>query len=602
MILFSFGIAAIVAAIATGVELGSARGKKPVLRSVAGVITLVLTWAVDWLYLYTYTPTFSGAGWLGLLLMNVGIVAVVFGVVNGLIFAGNNYNFDSYRGRENDRIGWAAQLFLIGFILFVAVGLGLINNWPLRGASDVYGHLAQVTIDKNSADYPPTDDNHMVTVALPHALNKASQVMNQSIPGSNVSIGSRYTLNTCDLQSVAGHMYYICSLKLEGTTSSQAVHYIVPGYIVVDAENPVPDAVVKLGYKMQYTDGAAYDHSLTRLVWNKFKTDYIDNLTLEVDDNWRPFYTASLDKPVVRWQQAAPVGFITVDPQTGAIQRYDLQHIPAWVDRVYSADMATMMLNWWGNWGIVPWSQKGPGGRLKVDGNVDLVYTTHGPAWQALMTSYNSDTSVSYVALMDTRSNKVTMYPPAKGQTISTQDTVMNAFNQSQNNLKGLEPASLALHEIYGELVWVAPLIPKGSDPAKAESFQGLGLLTANNASGSQVIIGENKGDALSQLSAQIATGTDNSAPGANSHIGHMQGTVSVADQYVDGSKTYLVLKLSNDPGHIYRAQITGTDPKVLEMALVRQGDSVVITYTDNGGAQVRQISSLTDTTLNPTH
>lgn len=552
----------------------------------------------NWWLLYEGTPVFNGINWMIPVTLNLVIVLISFGIANGV----------------TERLSLAPVVSVLG-LLGLLVTL-IVNYMPLGDASNVYGHelnvpaLSSLPKQFNSQDYPPTSDNHMVTVSDQNALFKANQAMGQIIPNTSDQVGTKFNLGTCVLQSVNGHMYYICDLKVSGNHNPQ----VVPGYIVVDAEDPNAAPQARFTYTDQttgkpvnlalnYTPGAPGSHSMTRLLYNWNRSVYFGDLTPEVDDNWRLYYTASLDTPAVRMQQSVPTAFITVDPQTGEIKRYALNQIPSWVDRVYSADMAKMMLNWWGQWGVVPWSTQGSGGRYQVDGDVTLVYTDKGPAWQALMTSLNSDTSVSYVALMDTRSNNVRLYPAPVGLTV--QSTATHAIETAGVNKRGLQPVNLALHEIYGELVWVAPLVASGTAGTGPESSQGLAFLNATDPNGSSVIIGTDKADALSQLSAQIANGDNNNSPTATANKKTITGTVSVVDKYDTGGQTYLVFMIKGDTNHLYRAQVVGDTAGNLEMALAKVGDTVTLTYLDNtsgapsqSGPSIVNVSSFTDASL----
>lgn len=224
------------------------------------------------------------------------------------------------------------------------------------------------------------------------------------------------------------------------------------------------------------------------------------------------------------------------------------------------------------------------------------MYTTSGPAWQALMTSLHSETSVNYVALMDTRSNRVRMYKAPTGLII--QGRVTESITTAKTNQTKLEPVNMALHQIYGQLTWVAPLVAGGtSATGQQESWAGLALLNATDAQSADVIIGLNKSDALNQYSAQIANGTNNNAPNANANSKSVTGTVSRVDQFVSGGNTFVVVRLTGDPTHLYRGEITGSDFNNLAMSLTAVGDSVTITYLENG-SQVRGIQSLTTTAV----
>jgi hypothetical protein len=553
----------------------------------ATVVTFLVLFFYDWVVLYTSTPVFAGVQWWGMLILP-SLLATLFW------FAVANW--------ANDRVSLAPVGAFLGIIVLLVTCIWQ-GAMPLRGASDIYGRQAQVKVEP-IGDYPPTNDNNIVTVSDQNALNKAHQAMGQKIAGSNVTVGSRYQLGTCDLQSVQQHMYYICSLALSGTANNRADKYTIPGYIVVDAQDPNAAATLRQGYHLRYSPGAPFSASLTRHIYNNgYSGYYPDDLTLEVNDRWEPLYTETIDQPAYRWQQSIPVGFIVADPQSGAITRYSLDKVPTWVDRVYSKTMAKSMLNWWGEWGTVSWNIQGSGGRYKVDGDVTLVYTDQGPAWQALMTSKNNDTSISYVALMDTRSRQVRMYTAPQG--LTTQDTVTHAIDTSGSNLKGLDPVDMALHEIYGELVWVAPLVPNGTAGTNPEPSAGLALLSATDPNGSSVIIGKDKADALQQLSTQIANGDNNSAPGASSNVKSVSGVIAKIGHYnASGGLTYVVITLKGD-SHFYKGQITGDSVGNLELSIAAADDHVTIKYVDTGN-QICNISSFSVDadvpTPSPTH
>ena len=300
-----------------------------------------------------------------------------------------------------------------------------------------------------------------------------------------------------------------------------------------------------------------------------------------------------------------PVKFISIDAQTGDIQQYGLDKIPSWVDRVYSKATAKTMLEWWGHWGAGPQNApyqpfyEGNNNRYKVSGDLNLVYTDEGPAWQALMTSYASDTAVQFVALMDTRSNYVRMYPAPEG--IQIESHIVDAINSSGNNLKGLDPTHLVMHKVFGQLVWVGSLVAKGAGGAtdgkfpQAQSFQGVSLLTSTSADAAKVIIGTSKGDALGKLSQQIASGSNNANPNAGGLNKTVQGTVAAATIITETGNSTVLIRLVGDKDNVYSGPVTTNDAKTLQRAVAKAGDKVTITYLDTG-SPIRNIASYTTT------
>jgi hypothetical protein len=566
-------------------------------NAIAAVASFVVLLFVDWLIFFKMRPVFAGAGWTGLVITNLIILAIAFGIVD-------------YARRK---AGLASAGSIIMVIVLAGGVVGIWNNWFLgQGNVDKMVHALDVkmvpTDPKDPAgNYPPTSDEHMVIVGDQAARNQANRAMN------NKGISSRYSLGDGELQSVAGHMYYLFDLKVSGVKDSGAVNYTSPGYIVVDAEDPNAAPQAKLGYKIHYFPGGTFQANLERYLYNNgFRTQFLDGLSLEVDDNWQPYYTASVNDPLVRWQDSVPRQFMTVDPQSGKITKYALDKIPAWVDRVYSRNTAEHLLDAWGHWAQAPYKaiNEGKANRYKISGGLNLVYTEAkgdwpgGPAWQALFTSFKSDTAVRYIALMSTRSNQVFVYEAPGG--LQVENNVKDAFNQTSSTTKKFDPTALALHKIYGQLTWVASMVGDGlgdktddNGTVVPTSFAGVGVINATQADSSKAIIGRDKGDALSQYSTQIATGSNNNSPGANAQEKTLQGKLaSVSPPLVFNGNTYMILTLEGDNAHLYRGQVTET-ANSLAMTVAKVGDQVTIKYIDTGSKNpIRNIASFQSASL----
>jgi len=589
LLLIALGIALGISVVATGIDCIRTRKfghDSPQYSLVAGVISVFVLTGVNWAILYWSNPVLEGAGWVGAFITNCFFVLIVFGAM------------DAY----DDESLSVTPIVALALIVIMGIGSGLYSvMWYGQDNADIMKSQLQVEMIKSeegTKTYPETDEQHMGIVTEQPARNQANRVMNQE------NIGARYELGNGEIQTVNGHLYYVFELHPKDLRATQAASYKVPGYVLVDAEDHNASPELKLGYEITLWSDGFFESNLERHVWQEFPGAYVDDLSLEVDDTGRPFYTAALSQTAVRWEQSIPAAFITVDAQTKEIVQYPLDRIPAWVDRAYSANTARTMLDWWGRWNKAPYQPfvESKNDRYKVAGELNLVYTDEGPAWQALMASWNSDTSVQYVALLDTRSTRVRMYPAPQG--LQIESSVVDAFTKSGNNLKSLDPTGLALHKVYGQLVWVGGLV--GNDRGgqtddngrpTAESFQGVGVLNATSSDAAKVIIGRDKGDAFSQLSTQIATGSNNNSPEATAQTKTIEGIVaSVSPPLVFNGNTFMVLSLEGDGDHLYRGQVTET-ANSLSMTLAKTGDKVILTYVDNNGP-IRNIASFKNAAL----
>lgn len=594
----------------------SYRRRKRRHHSVWTPVTTVLCFGIllfaNFMNFWSGTPAFSGNGWVLVGIMNLGITFAVFGIA------------DLCRQRLTAVVCVTAALLVLATLSQTF----FYNNWNPGNHRTTMGNELKLNFVQDQRTYPPTLNSAMVTVSDASALSKATKVMNEDIPKTNIPLSSVYTIDLCSLKPVAAHMYYICALRPVGTVNIRDVKGIVPAFIVVDAQNADHEAWVKWGYRMNYYRGGTNGHSIDRLIWNSGWGRHfnIDDLTLEVDDQWNPMYTAALVRSVFRMQQGVPVGLITVNPVTGEIKEYPINRQPSWVTRTYSDDLVTKMANWAGEWQLTPWNVQGSINRYKVDGEINLVYTKYGLAWQVLYKGKNAkDSSISFICFASTVLPHMDCYKAPDG--LSDQAAATHAIVTSGNNLKSLVPASLALHELDGMLWYVAPLeAPNDNNPADpknpdssppaatgtadpdkltAEPYSGIALVPATDTNPSDVIIANTLSDAMVQVGNVIANGNATFMPGATAKVRTITGVVSAATKDPVAKGTNEVIQLAGDPNEVFVGAITGTSFQNYQMSLATPGDTVSMQYYDTsttvGGKSILNISAYTLVTTGKT-
>jgi hypothetical protein len=566
----------------------------------ATVVCAGILWFANFMDFWSGTPAFSGNGWILIGIMNTGITLVVFGIADAC------------------RLRLSVTPILAVLILAFSLGQQVWQaQWfPANNTRDTYGHVLGV----KAADlhqFPPTTPAAIVAVAEDNAMYKARAVLNTPIPGVKNSppLSSAYQIVECTRKPVDAHIFYICGLKPTGTVNIRDMAGKVPGFIVVDGEADTTARVV--WYTMNYYVGGTGQHSLDRLVWNSgLGRQYnIDDMTLEariVNGQWQAMYTAALVRSVFREQQGVPVGMITVDPVTGAIHRYAIADQPSWVSRTYSAGMITTLANDWGEWGTLSWTQQGTVGRYQVDGNVNLVWTDKGSAWQVLMKAKNGqDSSIARLCYASTEQPTMDCYDAPQG--LQDQASATHAIVASPSNLKGQVPAELSIHEIDGILWYVAPLEaanpnnpvdPKSNDatqvppPANGteyydpnttyEPIGGVALVPATDATPNDVIIAQNMPAALEQIGSTIAGQHAYFLPGATATQKVVTGTVAESGTKPIGNQTKEAILLVGDTNAIYVGTVTGNDFESWEMSLAQPGDKVQISYYDTGATDAQ--------------
>ena len=585
-----FGLAALTVAVLVGIPtaLNMIGSRKPLVTLGSGVATWVIFTLITTGIWYFQLPVagLSATAFYANWLIWFGIV-IVSGLITGAatVFAND----------EEPTIG----SFITAAVVVVALlwSLGAMNVWSDDEAK-VLAHSVTVKMPGESGAYPDSDANHIVVVPEEVALNSARAAMNSS--GANLS--TVFEADNPTLQAVDGHFYYIVALKPRGAREIDSVQGITPGYMVVDAEDNSKPATYrskgadgtefKIRYSFKFGQG---EYLLERHVWrNGYADTPIDDWTLEVDDQWRPFWTASTNKVALRFNETIPDGLITVDAQTGQIERYAIGKIPAWIDRIYSASTVKTMLGWWGDYGMTPYPSGGFGrntvNRYMVHGDPTLVYTKEGyPCWQVQLTSLNNDVSVAYLALFNGRDDTVRLYTIPD---LQLEEGIVGAVKGvGKDNTNQLAPQHLAIHSIYGHLTWVGSLVNNGV-------VQGISLIPADQKpNGSNIIVRKTMGEALSAYQVMLATGAS-AKPGeqSTSKVITAATVTSVSSPIVDSAGATSIYFYVKGDASIYRVAIDPTaSGSKLEAAFMKTGSVVTFSYNEIPGQTLRTVQEYDD-------
>ena len=539
---------------------------------------LVLLFGFDSLAFYFGRPMMTFGGLVPLVLVNL-----VLMVLTAALSSRRQLNLGSV----------VAGLAIVTFGTVWVVGHNSGHNAYLAS------HLVSVTVAPGD-QMPASSTDHMVIVSPDIATTKASQAMATGLAGQR-NYSTYLQLGPATLQYVNGQMWYVFPLEFDGAGNKARLHAIEPGYIMVSAEDPnaVPvehydglySMIISLGGGQgSEPDRWAYSHGYSRYL--------LDDPTLEVNDQGRPYYTVTLLSPRLGWTFFAPAGVLVIDAHTGQITPYSLGDVPSWVDRVYSQRMAMTIANWYGDYSQAGFQGAGSSNanRFKVSGEPVMVYTGAGnPVWRMLLTSYNSDASVSKILEMDAATGALRVYTPQRPMGI--EGPVTQAFDNASGNGATLVKADhyqavdLTLHVIYGHLTWMATYEPQGSDP----SFVGVGFVDAYQATANNVVFGDSKSAALQDYLAQIATeGTANgTAPEQGGQYQTVTGTIAGIGWDITGGQKYWYITLAGQPGHAYVGTVSSVGPALV---LAQPGDPVTIRVLDIGAqTSTETMQSFTD-------
>jgi hypothetical protein len=454
--------------------------------------------------------------------------------------------------------------------------------------------IPNVVVHK-SADLPPTDPNHIVLVSQDVAAYKGQQVL-----GSNgQNLGSAYGIdpNSYTLQSIKGHLYYVAPLSYNNIFVNLSSP-TTPGFVVVDAENP--QAVPQLrtedtqaGTSLRYLPGALLNQDLLRHVYlSGYTYGRLVDPTLELDDNFRPYWTISLMQPIRGYVGDVLSEVLIVDAHTGVITKYQPQDVPSWVDRVMPAGTVSQYLQWWGLYHSAPWFNPSGLGQQQPASDPELLYNRvdQQPVWLIPMTSSSSnDNSSTGVFLFDTHKNQADLYPLAG---IGIGDNVTNTFKSTHSNIRNYDVASVQLYQIYNTPTWVAIYVQStgtvspGSDGSSGGTtggiFQAVGMVDARNLNGSNVQFETSLAQALQDYQQWLTQQNSGSSVPTNGQVLSVSGKVLRVSSVQQGGNTIYYLQIVGQK-NIFTANLS-LSPK---LPLVQPGDNVTGTDLSSGNAVV---------------
>lgn len=499
-------------------------------------------------------------------------------------------------GAERGGVGRAATGALAGGVaILVALAIGVVVNGVIvisttwfDGNAKALAAIPHIVSVPASQPLPPTNVDHIVLVTQ----GVASYLGQQTLATGGQNLGSVYHTEETEytLQSVQGHLYWIAPLVYNNVWANLG-HWESPGYVVVDAEDPNAAPFLRTGYHMRYLPDALFNQDLLRHVYlSGFTNGNLADPTLEVDDNWRPYFTISLMQPTRGFTGDVTQRVLVVDSQTGAISDDAPGATPAWVDRIIPADAVNDYLTWWGKYAHAPWfNPSGQNQQIPATAMPELVYNqVDQPVWLEPMTSSAvSDNSSTGVVLFDTRDMTGRFYP-LTGIGVTT--NVTSILKSNPYNIRNYDVGNVQLYQIYNEPTWVATFVQTN---AYGASYQAVGIVDAKHLQGSNVIMAANKSDALAAYAQYLA---DNNISGVGAAPSGRQvtvtGQITRVSQTTERGASVYYMTLSGQ-SRIFKAGLALSP----ELPLAQSGDTVTLTFLDTGQSVVT-LTSFSDQSI----
>ena len=385
---------------------------------------------------------------------------------------------------------------------------------------------------------------------------------------SQYEIGIRYTqINYHNTPKKVSNLEYADFFKWFMNRDSG-----VPGYVMVD---PVGSSAeyVKLDKPLKYVDSAFFGEDLMRKLRFEYPTKIFDFVSYEIDEEGNPYYIVSCLMPHVFPFGAMDVNEVIIfDPCTGDSKIYDVKDVPAWVDTVYSGDLAEQKYNWYGmlSGGYIN-SLIGNKGCKQTTEDYGYIVIGDDVWYYTGVTSVTSDESNIGFIITNARTGEYKYYPVVGAEEYSAMSAAEGEVQEK--NYKASFPS---LINVSGEATYIMVL----------KSQSGIVELYAlvNVENYSIVATGETQASAMKAYKKLLAqNGVVNDSKPSEDMTAAEITVEAVRDVVVDGNT---VIYITGSDGYVYRGEIAGDE----SLVLISVGDSIKVYYSSTQNDKIRNI------------
>jgi len=543
--------------------------------------------------------------WITIWYQGTGLLAptpLFWPILIGLIIGAGINMFDFERKEDNFDGPWLINGSLAIIWILIAIGISFFNSdmFRARSKADLIGKV-EVANNLNSA-FQPADPAHICLVSIDMAKIKAQDALSKLKMEGDIIAGSRFDIGEGTKQFADSALWWVFPLEFQGYFKWKKGPEI-PGYLRVSAEDPKaePQAVQydKLGEKIiiKYSTSACYDYEAKRyLRHNGFAGAILEDWTMEVNDDWRPYYTVSVMKRTLGYGGEIFLGIIAFDMQTGKIDFVLKDQLESaqwsWIDRGIPLDNLDYQLSKWGDYAKSNFwynlfhndksQESTPGWYMTYEGNKCRWFT----GW----TSKNTDDqALTGFSVSDGKTGKTIFYKA----TGVTEDIAKETAISLWKNFDGYETTELVPYNIYGVITYVCPITYNGQ-------FKGVSLVSMSNKDINA------RGNTLSEVlanyrAALMNTGGRYAPNGESSKIMTLDGTVSAIGQALQLGQSQLFTFMLKGINKSFTCAYTD---KTLEVPYLTVGQKVSVSYlnTEEAVIQVEKldIEAISFTDKNP--
>lgn len=439
-------------------------------------------------------------------------------------------------------------ILLIVALLF---GLGFFNSRIFRAKS--YANVITVKEADFNKDFPETN---ISTLAL---LDRASAEKIGDTYLGTIDKVSQFGISDDYRQITIGEQpYRVSPLEYKNfwkwlSNRQEGISY----YVKVNQTTGKAE-LVRLTESMKYSDSEYLFRDTLRYLRFKYPFTIFGDPSFEVDDEGNPYYVATVYKPKFMLTSKDPSGVILLNAATGETKEYDLDAIPEWVDRVFSANnVITRVDDYYtyqdGFWNTV-FSQTGV---KKTTDSYNYISIGSDIYLYTGITSATADSSNLGFILVNMRTREVTNYKLA-----SATESAAMASAEGEVQEKKYKATAPTLAKLNDKAYYIVSLkddagLVKSYAVVDAEDYQ---QVTVNNDI--ETLISQ-----FTDSDTSVLSGSGQAA-GTDQDVEVIKGVVDqLASQMISGSTVYYI----SSSDKIYK--VKATEETIDQLPFLKVGD-----------------------------
>ena len=207
----------------------------------------------------------------------------------------------------------------------------------------------------------------------------------------------------------------------------------IPGYVRVDMSNENVE-IVRTESPIWFTDGEHFERNIHRHVQFAYPTELFAGFYFEIDDNGTPYWICPIKSfNVFPWGAETVKEAVLCNALTGECEKYKLEDVPEWCDKVIPVDLLIDRYDWHGELVEGFWNS--------IFGQSNVTRTTDGYNYLVIgndiwaysgVTSASADNAIVGFVLMNQRTGETNFYSVAGATEASAMDSAKGQVQQME--------------------------------------------------------------------------------------------------------------------------------------------------------------------------